>query len=71
MSQGMPNGRGLEFMLSEFLDTEALLKGTRYSEHLREIFNATIDTARSVARRYHCNHYAKGDANEPTLTARN
>jgi butyryl-CoA dehydrogenase len=59
--------RDLSFLLYEFLDTEALLERPRYREHSREVFTATLATARAVAERHFCNHFAKGDANEPVL----
>jgi len=40
--------RELAFLLYEFLDTDALLQRDRYAEHSREVFNATLDTARKM-----------------------
>ncbi|MDX1452391.1 MAG: acyl-CoA dehydrogenase [Oleiphilaceae bacterium] len=57
--------RDVEFLLYEFLDTEALLTRPRYQEHSREIFDATLNTAKTIAQKYFANHNAKGDANEP------
>ncbi len=57
--------RDLNFLLYELLDTKALLTRPRYAEHSREVFDATLDTARAIAQRHFANHYAKGDANEP------
>ncbi|WP_323844886.1 acyl-CoA dehydrogenase [Microbulbifer magnicolonia] len=65
MSGQLLNERDIEFLLYEFLDTETLLQRPRYREHSREIFNATLATARTVAQKYFANHNAKGDANEP------
>jgi alkylation response protein AidB-like acyl-CoA dehydrogenase len=59
------NDRDIAFQLYEMLDTEALLKRTRYGEHSREIFDAILQTARTIADTYFGNHNAKGDANEP------
>ncbi len=59
------NDRDIEFLLYEFLDTEALLQRERYAEHSREIFDATLNTAKTIAEKYFANHNAKGDANEP------
>jgi len=59
------NDRDIEFLLYEFLDTEALLKRPRYQEHSREIFDAVFTTAKTIAEKYFANHNAKGDANEP------
>jgi len=61
------NSRDIEFLLYEFLDTESLLKRPRYQEHSREVFNATLETAQTIARKYFADHNAKGDANEPTF----
>ena len=65
MNQGLLNDRDLDFLLYEFLDTERLLHRPRYREHSREVFDATLQTARTVATKYFANHNAKGDANEP------
>ncbi|MFW5825234.1 MAG: acyl-CoA dehydrogenase N-terminal domain-containing protein, partial [Marinobacter sp.] len=43
------NDRDLEFQLYEVLDTESLLQRPRYAEHDREIFDATLNTAREIA----------------------
>ncbi|RJG00035.1 acyl-CoA dehydrogenase [Noviherbaspirillum saxi] len=59
------NDRDLQFLLYEFLDTEALLDRPRYADHSREIFDATLDTAREIAADLFAPHNAKGDANEP------
>lgn len=67
MSQPLINDRDLDFLLYEFLDTEALLNRPRYQEHSREVFSATLETARSVAEKFFANHNAKADANEPTF----
>jgi butyryl-CoA dehydrogenase len=61
------NDRDLSFLLYELLDTEALLARPRYREHSRDVFDATLETARTIARRYFANHNEKGDANEPTF----
>lgn len=61
------NDRDLDFLLYEFLDTEALLERPRYQEHSRDVFNATLKTAKTVAEKYFANHNAKGDANEPSF----
>ena len=60
------NDRDIDFMLYEFLDTDSLLQRPRYQEHSREIFSATLDTAKVIAEKYFANHNTKGDANEPT-----
>ncbi|WP_226702489.1 acyl-CoA dehydrogenase [Microbulbifer elongatus] len=67
MSEQFLRNRDIEFLLYEFLDTEALLQRPRYQEHSREIFDATLNTARTIADKYFADHYTKGDAQEPTF----
>ena len=67
MTDKLLNPRDLSFLLYEFLDTKSLLQRPRYQEHSEEIFNATLDTAETIAKKYFANHYQKGDANEPTF----
>nr|WP_284500498.1 acyl-CoA dehydrogenase [Microbulbifer sp. GX H0434] len=67
MTDQLLNERDIEFLLYEFLDTGKLLERPRYREHSIEIFNATLQTARTVAEKYFANHNAKGDAQEPTF----
>lgn len=59
------SARDLQFMLYEYLDTEALLARPRYAEHSREVFDATLDTARQIAEDVFAPHNARGDAHEP------
>jgi len=59
------NERDIEFLLYQFLDTESLLQRPRYREHSREIFNAVLATAKTIAEKYFANHNAQGDASEP------
>lgn len=61
------NDRDLRFQLYEVLDTEALLNRTRYTEHDRAIFDASLDTAHDIAAQYFAPHNQKGDANEPVF----
>ena len=61
------NERDITFQLYEVLNTAALLQRPAYDDHSREIFDATLTTARAVAEKYFANHNAKGDANEPTF----
>ncbi|KUJ84270.1 acyl-CoA dehydrogenase [Microbulbifer flavimaris] len=65
MDTPLLNERDIDFLLYELLDTESLLQRPRYREHSREIFNATLQSARTVAEKHFANHNAKGDANEP------
>lgn len=67
MDAPLLNTRDIEFLLYELLDTESLLSRPRYQEHSREIFDATLNTAQTIAAKYFANHYQKGDANEPTF----
>ncbi len=67
MNTPLLNDRDLEFMLYELLDSEQLLQRERYKDHSREVFNATLQTAKTIAEKYFANHNAKGDANEPTF----
>lgn len=61
------NDRDIAFQLYEVLDTAALVQRPAYADHSREIFDATLATAKAVAEKYFANHNAKGDANEPTF----
>ncbi len=61
------NDRDIEFQLYEVLDTESLLSRSRYTEHSREVFNATLATAKGIAERYFADHAVKADENEPTF----
>lgn len=65
------NERDIEFMLYEFLESEALLERPRYREHSRQIFDQTITTAQQIAVKYFANHYHKGDACEPQFDGKN
>jgi len=64
------NERDLAFLLYEFLDTEALLRRPRYADLSREVFDATLATARRIAEERFAPHLAKGDAHEPTFDGR-
>ena len=57
--------RELEFLLYEFLNTDSLLQRPRYAEHSREIFNATLETARQLAEELLAPHLRQGDEEEP------
>ena len=67
MSQKLLDDRDLEFYLYELLDTESLCQRPRYQEHNREIFDATLATAKQIATDKFANHAEKGDVNEPTF----
>ncbi|MCY1207761.1 3-methylmercaptopropionyl-CoA dehydrogenase [compost metagenome] len=57
--------RELSFLLYEFLDTESLLQRERYADHSREVFDATLETARQLAEELLAPHLRDGDENEP------
>ncbi|MDE2369305.1 MAG: acyl-CoA dehydrogenase [Burkholderiales bacterium] len=59
--------RELEFLLYEFLDTEALLQRPRYAEHSREVFDATLATARRIAEERFAPYLRQGDEQEPSF----
>jgi alkylation response protein AidB-like acyl-CoA dehydrogenase len=59
--------RDLAFCLYEFLDTERLLARERYADQSREIFDATLETARRLAEDRFAPHVALADAHEPTF----
>ena len=57
--------RELAFLLYEFLDTESLLQRECYADHSREVFNATLETARQLAEDLLAPHLREGDEHEP------
>ncbi|MDE1948203.1 MAG: acyl-CoA dehydrogenase [Burkholderiales bacterium] len=59
--------REIEFLLYEFLDTEALLQRPRYAEHSREAFDAVLATARRIAEERFAPHLREGDEHEPAF----
>lgn len=59
--------RELAFLLYEFLDTASLLSRERYAEHSREVFDATLETARQLAEDLLAPHLREGDESEPTF----
>jgi butyryl-CoA dehydrogenase len=61
--------RELQFLLYEFLDTESLLQRERYTEHSREVFDATLDAARELAEELLAPHLRQGDEEEPVFIA--
>jgi len=61
--------RELQFLLYEFLDTESLLRRERYTEHSREVFDATLDAARELAEELLAPHLRQGDEQEPVFVA--
>lgn len=67
MNTPLLNERDITFLLYELLDTGSLTGRDRYRDHSREVFDATLRTARTIAEKYFANHNAKGDAQEPTF----
>jgi len=61
------NDRDIEFLLYEVYDVERLLTRPRYQDHSRETFDSSLETAKKIAQKYFANHYAKGDAHQPTF----
>jgi butyryl-CoA dehydrogenase len=59
--------RHLDFMLYELLKVEELSAYPRYSEHNREIFDATIELAHQIAVTRFLPHNRKSDLNEPRM----
>ena len=57
--------RELAFLLYEFLDTDSLLRRERYADHSREVFDATLQTARQLAEDLLAPQLREGDENEP------
>lgn len=71
MSDELISSQELNFQLYEVLDTESLLTRQRFSEHNRETFDATMETAQKIASELFATHNAKADANEPTFDGTN
>ncbi|MBD9634636.1 acyl-CoA dehydrogenase [Pseudomonas sp. PDM19] len=67
MTDQLLNERELDFLLYELLDTTALLERSRYAEHDRAVFDATLQTAHGIAAEYFAPHNQKGDHEEPTF----
>lgn len=59
--------RDLQFMLYELFDAESLTQRPRYADHSRETFNASIDTARTIAEKYFVPIRQKVDCEQPTF----
>ncbi len=67
MTDTLISRRDLDFLLYEVLGAEQLCARARYQEHSRETFDAAINTADQLARRYFAPHNAKADAQEPSF----
>lgn len=59
----------LAFLLYEFLDTDSLLRRARYAEHSREVFDATLETARQLGEDLLAPHLREADESEPEFVA--
>ena len=55
----------LPFQLYDVLDTEKLCEHDRFSEHSRQTFDATIETAKKIATDLFLPHNATADKDEP------
>ena len=61
------NERDLEFMLYELFDAEALTRRSRYADHSRETFAATLKTAKTVAEKFFLPCRQKADSHQPVF----
>ena len=59
------NNRDLAFQLYEVLSTDKLTEIEKFSEHSKETFDAVIETAEKIAKKYFLPHNRKADQNEP------
>ena len=57
--------RDLDFLLFEWLDTEALLARQRFSDHDRETVQGILDLAEALATTHFAPHNRTADLNEP------
>lgn len=71
MSEDLIHPKELAFQLYEVLDTEALIKRERFSEHNKETFDAILATASKIAIEKFANHNAMSDSNEPKFDGTN
>ena len=67
MAAPLMNDRDLEFMLYELFDAEAMTRRPRYADHNRETFDATLNTAKTVAEKVFLPFRQKADNEQPTL----
>ncbi|MEP3590205.1 MAG: acyl-CoA dehydrogenase [Marinobacter sp.] len=65
MTDTLIDRRDLAFQLYEVMDTEALTKRERFSEHSKETFDAVIETADKMAKEKFANHNSAADKDEP------
>ena len=62
--------RDLDFLLHEWLDTDALYRRERYAEHSRDTVDAVLDLAAQVATESFAPHNRKSDLEEPRFDGR-
>jgi butyryl-CoA dehydrogenase len=67
MEVNLLNDRDVKFLMYEVYDVEKLLTRPRYQDHSRETFDSSLETAKKIAEKYFGNHYAKGDACQPSF----
>jgi len=67
MSANLLNARDVQFQLYEVLNSASLTQRSRFSEHTKETFDASIETAAQIATDLFAPHNAKLDSNEPTF----
>ncbi len=62
--------RDLDFLLFEWLDTEALLARPRFSDHDRDTVSGVLDLAEALATSHFAPHNRASDLNEPRFDGR-
>lgn len=67
MSESLVSRQELNFQLYELLNTESLCSRDKFTEHNREIFDATLDVAEKMATELFLPHNATADTHEPTF----
>lgn len=65
MSNSLIPREELNFQLYELQDCESLCSRSRFQEHNKEIFDATLDTAEKIASERFAPHNHKSDSHEP------
>jgi butyryl-CoA dehydrogenase len=65
MAAPLLSERELEFMLYEMFDAEGLTTRSRYEDHSRETYSASIATAKTVAEKYFLPFRQKADVVQP------
>ncbi len=67
MAAPLMNDRDLEFMIYELFDAEGMTRRPRYEDHNRETFDATLQTAKTIAEREFLPFRQKADSEQPTF----